>query len=103
MKNFDPWTVKTGSSPATDIPALSTSVNSSSGTSTSGYVTVTNAYNPWEAAFHSNTWLDMQTLQHHHNQVRITKSKELQIFSYHSLVDSLFFFFSCRGVPYLHA
>lgn len=52
----------------------STNSNSNISGSSSNFVTSpTAAYahaNPWEAAaLHTNTWLEMQNLQHHHNQV----------------------------------
>ncbi|XP_039264165.1 uncharacterized protein LOC120339978 [Styela clava] len=59
----------TNSSPNTALGTYSNSSPSTGSTTSSSYVTSAAAYahtNPWEAALHStNTWFEMQSLQHH--------------------------------------
>ena len=74
-KTGDPWAPKAPFlSTEASLTSTSSLGNSSSASLSSPPVAVVggnSGYNPWEAAtFHpSNPWLDVQTLQHHHNQV----------------------------------
>ncbi|XP_078493744.1 zinc finger protein [Ciona intestinalis] len=81
MRSYDPWYPKAvpsdpinpSSSPyVTATSPCPTNVIATSPATSPNYVTTGPTYhpNPWEAALHStNTWLEMQSLQHHHNQM----------------------------------
>uniref|UniRef100_H2ZC23 C2H2-type domain-containing protein n=1 Tax=Ciona savignyi TaxID=51511 RepID=H2ZC23_CIOSA len=68
---YDAWYPKsTDPSPYVTATSPSNAAATSPMTSPNYVTTPTYHPNPWEAALHStNTWLEMQSLQHHHNQM----------------------------------
>lgn len=75
-KPYDSWYQKPsdGVVSTASNTAIGTYQNSTSSTTPSSYVSsaAAAAYShthPWEAAIHTNTWLEMQSLQHHHTQM----------------------------------